>query len=150
MEKIYSKINPDILLHIINRKIDITSQRRDLIPENEHLQVACFSENKDKQLKSHRHIEQVRTTGTTQESWIVIEGSIRIRLYDLDDTIIKEDILNRGDCLITLRGGHDYTVLEQETTIYEYKTGPYPGKGKDNVSIDKQSKNMDDYKFKEY
>ena len=38
MEKIYSKINPEKLLHIIVRKEDIKSLREDIIPENNFLQ----------------------------------------------------------------------------------------------------------------
>jgi len=136
MEKIYSKIKPEILLHIINRKEDITSQRRDLSPEEEYLQVACFSVNKGKPPKPHKHIRQVRTTDITQESWLIINGRIKVMLYDFDDKLIREATLKQGDCLITFRGGHDYIVLEEDTVIYEYKTGPYLGKEKDNVPID--------------
>jgi mannose-6-phosphate isomerase-like protein (cupin superfamily) len=136
MEKIYSKIKPDTLLHIINRKKDINSQRQDLSPENEHLQVACFSASKDEKLASHKHVEQIRTTGTTQESWLIIKGSIKITLHDINDEVIKEEILNQGDCLITFRGGHEYTVLEDDTVIYEYKTGPYQKTERGYIPID--------------
>ena len=136
MEKIYSKIKPNILLHIINRKKEITAQRQDLSPENEYLQVACFSEGKDKKLLSHKHKEQIRTSNITQESWLIMGGSIKITLYDLNNKIIKEEILKEGDCLITFRGGHEYIVLEDDTIIYEYKIGPYLGKGKDSITID--------------
>lgn len=136
MEKIYSKIKPRVLLHLINRKEDITSKRLDLSPEGEFLQVSCFSVGKEKKPNPHKHIEQIRTTDMTQESWLIVNGSIKIILYDLDDKIIREEILKSGDCLITFRGGHDFTVLEENTKIYEYKTGPYQGKEKDYVSID--------------
>ncbi|MEK6925724.1 MAG: hypothetical protein AABW50_00435 [Nanoarchaeota archaeon] len=135
MEKIYSKIKPDVLLHIINRKEEITSQRQDLSPENEYLQVACFSVDKGKKLRPHKHIEQVRKTDITQESWLIMNGSIKTTLHDINDEVIKEAILNKGDCLITFRGGHDYTVLEEGTIIYEHKTGPYLGKERDNAPI---------------
>jgi len=135
MEKIYSKIKSGVLLHIINRKEDITTKRQDLSPEEEFLQVACFSVGKEKKPNPHKHIEQLRTTDITQESWLVVNGSIKIILYDLDDKLIKEEILKSGDCLITFRGGHDFIVLEENTKLYEYKTGPYQGKEKDNVPI---------------
>jgi hypothetical protein len=134
MEKIYSKIKTNLLLHIINKKEDITNKRQDLSPEEEYLQVACFLVNKDKKLLSHKHLEQIRTTNITQESWLIMKGSIKITLYDINNKIIKEEILKQGDCLITFRGGHEYVVLEDDTTIYEYKTGPY--QGKDTVPID--------------
>lgn len=135
MEKIYSKVKPDMLLHIVNRKEDITPKRQDLSPENEYLQVACFSADKGKKLRPHKHIEQIRKTDITQESWLIVNGSIKTTLHDIDDKVIKEIILNQGDCLITFRGGHDYTVLEEGTIIYEHKTGPYQGKERDNIPI---------------
>lgn len=136
MEKIYSKVKSGVLLHVINRKEDITTQRQDLSPEREFLQVACFSIGKEKKPTPHKHLEQIRTTNITQESWLIFNGSIKIILYDLNDVVVKEEVLKSGDCLITFRGGHDFTVLEENTKIYEYKTGPYQGKEKDNVPID--------------
>ena len=47
-----------------------------------------------------------------------------------------EPILNVGDCSITLEGGHTYTILENDTLIYEYKTGPYKGQENDKVMLD--------------
>ena len=140
MEKLYSKIKSRMLLHVVNRREDITTQRQDLSPEEEFLQVACFSVNKEKKSTPHKHIEQIRTTDITQESWLIIKGRIKAILYDLDDKIIREVILKQGDCLVTFRGGHDYVVLEEDTVIYEYKTGPYQGKEKDNTPIDNKTK----------
>ena len=131
MEKIYSKISPDILLHIINRKEDIIKERNDLAPQKEYLQVACFEMDKGKTFKPHKHIKQERLIEITQESWVVIEGAVKATLYDLDDSIIKEIILKPGDCSITFYGGHNYEAIEDRTIIYEYKTGPYQGVEKD-------------------
>ncbi len=135
MEKIYSKIKPGLLLHVINRNEEINSQRQDLSPGEEYLQVACFTMNKDKASKPHKHLKQIRMTEITQESWLILKGSIKIVLYDIDDKIIKEMVLKSGDCLVTFRGGHELTALEEGTTIYEYKTGPYLGKEKDTAPI---------------
>jgi hypothetical protein len=35
--------------------------------------------------------------------------------------------------VITLEGAHTYTILENDTLVYEYKTGPYEGQ-----ELDKQ------------
>ncbi|PIO08361.1 hypothetical protein COU59_01915 [Candidatus Pacearchaeota archaeon CG10_big_fil_rev_8_21_14_0_10_34_12] len=136
MEKIYSKTNPKILLHVLNKKEDITSQRNSLSPEDEFLQVACLSADEGKTIFPHKHLECRKIVSMNQESWIVIEGIIKVTLYDLDDMVLKEEILKQGDCLITFRGAHSFVSLEEGTKIYEYKTGPYEGKEKDYVSID--------------
>lgn len=136
MEKIYSKIRSEILLHVINRREEITYERQDLSPEKEYLQIACISMNRGKIVKAHKHLPQTRITNITQESWLVLKGKISIRLYDLDDKLIAESILNSGDCLITFNGGHELIVLENDTKIYECKTGPYLGKEKDFETIE--------------
>ena len=66
---------------------------------------------------------------------MVIKGSVKCFFYDLDDKLIQTEILNAGDCSITLSGGHNYEILEEETVVYEYKTGPYEGQIKDKVFI---------------
>jgi len=135
MEKIYSQIRPGILLHVINRVEEITEQRQDLSSNEEYLQVACLSMNKEKIVKAHKHLQNIRTIDITQESWIVIKGKIKITLYDLDDKLLKDTILKTGDCLVTFRGGHEMLVLEDGTVIYEFKNGPYLGKEKDNTPV---------------
>ena len=37
---------------------------------------------------------------------------------------------------MTFRGGHNYLCLEDDSLVYEYKTGPYYGQKKDKVFID--------------
>lgn len=132
---IYSKVDPNLLLHIVNRQSEITYVRNDISPSNEYLQVSCFKLEKDKTFKAHKHISLERHTDITQESWIIIKGSVKAILYDIDDTIIAESILKQGDCSITFRGGHNYVSLEEGTIVYEYKTGPYMGQSKDKVFI---------------
>ena len=51
------------------------------------------------------------------------------------DTIIETPILEVGDCSMTFRGGHTYEILEDDTVVYEYKTGPYKGIENDKVFI---------------
>ena len=54
---------------------------------------------------------------------------------NLDDTIIAEPVLMPGDCSMTFRGGHNYLILEDDTIVYEYKTGPYLGQEFDKVFL---------------
>lgn len=139
MEKIYSKIESDTLLSIVNRLEDITPNRRDLTPEKEYLQVSCFKMHKDKTFRAHKHLKQEKITDITQESFVVVRGKIKAIIYDLDDTIISEPILSVGDCIITLYGGHNYLGLEDDTIIYEHKTGPYYGVLNDKTYIEEKN-----------
>ena len=132
---IYSKVDPSVLLHIVNRKSDITPARQDLSPPEEYLQVSTFVMPQHKTFKPHKHLIQHRQTDITQESWIVIEGRVKAILYDLDDTIVAEPILEPGDCSITFRGGHNYLAMDDNSIVYEYKTGPYTGQENDKTFI---------------
>ena len=133
--KIYSKKNPSILLHIVTRLSDITHNRLDISPNNEYLQVSAFRMDNNKTFRAHQHIENIRTTDITQESWLVIKGKVKTLLYDTDGVLLHETILETGDSSITFRGGHNYECLEDDTVVYEYKTGPYLGQSKDKVFL---------------
>ncbi|HLA91770.1 MAG TPA: hypothetical protein VJL28_15185 [Gemmatimonadaceae bacterium] len=126
MEAIYSKSDAGVLLHIVHRLADARG-RTNIVPNEEFLQVACMRMGKGQTFKAHRHIEADRVTRIPQESWLVVKGSVQCFLYDLDNTVIAKPVLGPGDCSITLRGGHNYLILEEDTIVYEYKTGPYLG-----------------------
>lgn len=134
MEKIYSKVKPDVLLHIIVRKSDAIKGRLDLVDNNNFIQCSVLNLPAQHTFKPHKHIWKERTRSViAQESWVVISGSVKCIFYDLDDKIIAEPILYPGDCSFTLQGGHNYLILEDNTFVYEYKTGPYEGIENDKV-----------------
>ena len=136
MKKIYSKIEPNKLLHIIVRKDDLVKGRTEVVSEEHFIQCALLNMEKDKTFKPHKHIWKNRTRDViAQESWVVIQGKVRCTFFDIDDNIIEEPILEVGDASFTLEGGHTYTILEDDTLVYEYKTGPYEGQELDKVFI---------------
>ena len=136
MRDIYSRTKPGTLLHMIGRGNEVTPNRADnSTPPEQFLQASAFTMAKDKTFRPHKHITQVRTTDIAQESWIVILGSVEATLYDLNDEVLERVVLMPGDCSITFRGGHNYRALEDNTLVYEYKTGPYQGQEKDKVFI---------------
>jgi cupin fold WbuC family metalloprotein len=133
--KIFSKIDGQ-LLHMVNRLSDITLKRNDISPDTEYLQVSAFRMNEGKTFRAHMHLPLERKTDITQESWIVIKGRVKAKLYDMDGTLLAEPILEAGDCSITFRGGHNYVCMEEDSVVYEYKTGPYMGQAKDKTFIE--------------
>jgi hypothetical protein len=136
MEKIYSKVQKDKLLHVINRLHEIEN-RTEVIPEDNFIQCATLKMEKGKTFPPHKHITKDRhyTEQIAQESWVVIKGSVRCILYDIDDTVVTTPILYPGDASFTLYGGHTYEILEEGTIVYEYKTGPYEGQALDKTFI---------------
>ena len=136
MIQYFSKIDPQKLLHVVVRKEDLTPGRVEVVPEDNFIQCALLNMEKGKTFKPHRHIfkERIRNV-IAQESWIVVQGSVKCTFYDLDNSVLVEPILNPGDASFTLEGGHTYTILEDNTLVYEYKTGPYEGQALDKIFL---------------
>jgi hypothetical protein len=137
MIEYYSKVDPSKLLHVVVRKDDLKPGRKDIIPEEHFIQCSHLNMEKGKTFRPHKHIFKNRTRDViAQESWIVIQGKVKCIFYDLDNTILVEPILESGDASFTLEGGHNYEILEDNTLVYEYKTGPYEGQALDKTFID--------------
>jgi hypothetical protein len=136
MIKYYSKIDPTKLLHMVVKKEDLSPGRVDIVPEEHFIQCSHLNMEMGKTFKPHKHIWKERTRNViAQESWIVIQGKVKCIFYDLDDSIIAEPILEPGDASFTLEGGHNYLILEDNTLVYEYKTGPYEGQKLDKIFL---------------
>jgi cupin fold WbuC family metalloprotein len=136
MMQYFSKVDPSKLLHVVVRKEDLTPGRVEVVPEDNFIQCALLNMEKGKTFKPHRHIFKERTRNViAQESWIVVQGSVKCTFYDLDNSVLVEPILNPGDASFTLEGGHTYTILEDNTLVYEYKTGPYEGQALDKIFL---------------
>jgi len=139
MKNIYSKIEPEKLLHIVFRSSDLDSveYRKDIIPEDNFLQLGVIKANEGKKYRAHKHIfKDGQESVIAQESWFVVSGRVKVFFYDVNEQIIEEIILQKGDISVTLHGGHNYEILEDNTIVYEYKTGPYEGQKMDKEFID--------------
>jgi len=137
IEKIYSKAQPERLLHIVCQTQYLASPRYDVVDDEQFLQLAILKYEKGKTFRPHKHVyKAVPKQSIAQESWVVLNGKVKAIFYDEDDSIIAERILNQGDLSITLFGGHNYEILEDDTLVLEYKTGPYYGQALDKVFVD--------------
>lgn len=139
IEKIYSKINPTELLHIIIHKqaFNDADFRINVCDDKETLQLAILNLKCQQTFKAHKHINKEYNTNThlPAESWVVLNGSVIFMMYDLDDSLLKEVILDECDISFTLKGGHNYLALTDDTCVAEFKAGPYLGVKYDKVFI---------------
>ena len=135
MERIYSKVDPSVLLHTIIRADDINENRLDVSNPEEFLQISVFQIHDGKTFRPHKHIPCEKVMTLPQESWIVISGSVSVFYYELDDTLMGEWVIGARDATVTFRGGHTYKALSDYTRIYEIKNGPYTGQAEDKVFI---------------
>ena len=141
MDKIYSKVEPSKLLHIIHYTQEFhtieNGHRRDVVGEKEFIQLSALNMDKGHTFRPHQHIwKPGEEQCIAQESWVVIKGSVECNLMDTDGKTLDKPILTPGDCSVTLGGGHTYLILEDDTLVYEYKTGPYKGQKNDKVFLD--------------
>ena len=137
IEEIKSKTTSEVLhyvIHYLDEKYDIS--REDVIEPENFLQLSLLNYDKGRTFIPHKHVRK-KISGTTiaQESWVVLRGSVKAIFYDIDDTVIAERKLDRLDISITLNGGHNYEILEDNTLVYEFKSGPYLGQEKDKKFI---------------
>ena len=140
MKLIYSKVEPNMLLHIVHKADEFytieNSHRRDIVEPAEFIQLSSLNMKKGHTFKPHQHIwKDGEDRVIAQESWVVIKGSVECNFYDIEGTLLEKPVLEAGDCSVTLAGGHTYIILEDDTLVYEYKTGPYRGQASDKTFI---------------
>jgi hypothetical protein len=130
--KIYSNIDPTLLLHGVYSKAELSTQpesRVDFSSEVNGLQISSIRSTHTKSFKPHFHLNKSikEHISKAEEAWVVIKGSVLVNYFDTDNSMLKEVVLNPGDVSYTFDGGHGYKILENETLIYEFKSGPYLG-----------------------
>ena len=93
--------------------------------ENNHeLQVADFNLEKNEEIIKHIHPPQQRNIKTTSEVLIVLKGQIEYEIYDEKLEFCKSGIVESGNMLVLINGGHGLKMLEDAKFI-EVKQGPY-------------------------
>lgn len=138
MTKIYSKLDPSKLLHMVVRKGDIKEGRENLCDESQFLQIATLRLPDQMTFKAHQHKwnDVEASKRIAQEAWIVISGQVYGLWYDTDGALLFTEYLNPGDCSISLEGGHNYQISDDNCLVYEVKTGPYISQEHDKTFLD--------------
>jgi len=111
------------------------TDRVDASDHTEILQVSTICMSQGRVVPPHRHVSIERTTLGTQEAWIVVSGQLQVQVFDTDDTFVEQLTLTAGQCMTLFRGGHTFTVLTDNTVIFEIKNGPYYGQQTDMKQI---------------
>jgi cupin fold WbuC family metalloprotein len=136
MHKIYSKLDPSKLCHLVHRLHEI-KDRTNVSDDDQFLQLATLRMAAGQTFRPHQHIWKPSPTEQViaQESWAVFSGMVEVSFFDTDGQLLEKQILYPGDCSMTFEGGHTYLILENDTVVFEYKTGPYQGQQLDKVFI---------------
>jgi len=94
--------------------------------ENESsLQVGKQLRLKGEKIKSHRHMPvKVEREETLKEVLYIEKGKVKVIFYSEKWKEIDSRILNKGDMILLIKGGHGFEMLE-DTEMIEIKQGPY-------------------------
>lgn len=113
------------LIAIVHKYEEIKYEKTFLTDDKEEMQFASFNLSKDSLITRHRHCLQERSINTTSEGIVVLMGKIQVNLYEPDSEILIDEILlETGDSILMLSGGHEIKILEHSKFI-EFKQGPY-------------------------
>jgi len=74
----------------------------------------------------HIHKPVLREVEYTNEVLFIKTGKLRVDFFCEEKKYLKSTILEQGDVILLIRGGHGFEMLE-ETEIIEVKQGPYAG-----------------------
>jgi hypothetical protein len=96
--------------------------------DEEFLQVGTWRYNSGQQLRAHTHNIVSREVNRTHEVVVVLQGTMAARLFDEQQNYLETVTVQKGELLILMNGGHDYTILEDDTRILEIKNGPFLGR----------------------
>lgn len=141
MHKIFSRVDTNLLLHVVYELQDLKSQsdtRIDLSDFDEFLQVSTLKLEEGMKFRAHKHLHKKTDFDSfvAQESWVVITGVVTVSYFDIDDTILLEKEIGPGGLSLTFRGGHAYRIEKGDSLVIEFKSGPYRGQLADKMFID--------------
>ena len=91
-------------------------------------QLAYMEHPKGHEISAHVHNPVHRSVVYTRETLIIRKGKLQVDFYDDDQTYIESHVIEAGDVILLVSGGHGFRVLE-DIEMIEVKQGPYAGEG---------------------
>lgn len=95
-----------------------------LTANNLSQQLAIIHQPSGHEIPRHAHLLFPREVTYTQETLLVVEGFVRVDLYDRERMPGGSVTLGAGDIILLVSGGHGFVVLE-ECLMVEVKQGPF-------------------------
>lgn len=89
-------------------------------------QLASMSYKPGKVIPAHTHQLVRREVLYTQEALFIRRGKLRVDFYSIEQEYRCSRILQKGDVILLIAGGHGFEVLE-DLNMVEVKQGPYAG-----------------------
>ena len=89
-------------------------------------QLAFMCHPQGKLIQPHVHNPVPREVHYTQEVLFIKKGKLRVDFYSAEQEYLESRILEQGDVILLIEGGHGFEVLEA-LEMFEVKQGPYMG-----------------------
>jgi len=103
-------------------------------PENP-LQLGVLNHRQGTEIKPHIHRGLTKTVNEVQEILHVDYGEVEAKFYDANGRKLGQLILNTGDTILLLSGGHGFSFL-RDSKIIEVKQGPYVSREEDKTLLE--------------
>lgn len=116
----------EVLLAMIIRNDYVSEGVNFITPDEYSQQVAYMHHPVGKVIDAHLHNPIHRNVVLTQEVLFIKKGRLRVDFYDNYEDYLESVILEAGDVILLVSGGHGFTVLD-EVEMIEVKQGPYSG-----------------------
>ena len=117
------KINQKILAIIL--KDNYKSEGISFFTPNDFSQqLGYMNRPKGYKIDPHLHNRVKRKIEYTNEVLLIKSGKVRVDFYDENKNYFESRMLNKGDVILLVQGGHGFEMLEQ-SEIIEIKQGPY-------------------------
>ncbi len=122
-----------VLYAIIIRHQDVPPGVHFFTPDENALQVGLQMRSKGTVIKPHAHCEvNTGSVGFLQEVLHVQQGRLKTIFYTDEGKRIDERILQSGDTILLVRGGHSFEAID-DVKMLEIKMGPYDPASKKNI-----------------
>ena len=95
-------------------------------PNEYSQQLAYMSHPVGKKIEPHVHKKVQREVFYTQETLFIRKGKLQVDFYSDYQIYIESRVLDAGDVILLIKGGHGFKVLE-DLEMFEVKQGPYAG-----------------------
>jgi mannose-6-phosphate isomerase-like protein (cupin superfamily) len=95
-------------------------------PDELSQQLAFMHHPAGKIIPPHVHNPVPREVQYTQEVLFIRKGKLRVDFYSDQQQYLESRILEPGDVILLVTGGHGFEVIE-EVEMIEVKQGPYVG-----------------------
>ena len=93
-------------------------------PNDFSQQLGYMNRPKGYEIPPHIHNKVVRNVEFTNEVLLIKSGKVRVDFYDENKNYFQSEILNKGDVILLVKGGHGFEMIEK-SEIIEIKQGPY-------------------------